>query len=163
NILNAHRGYQFAFHTEEAGKLLPGTFNYFAMSIDGRHYLPLSDRTTVATRVQIGNVAPPRCPQCPDGRDQTLVPFAKKYFLGGATSIRGWGRYEVSPLSGSGLPLGGDSMIAFSEELRAIISGNFGGVLFLDGGNVWLDSMGYSLRDLRYAVGPALRYPTPVG
>jgi len=36
-------------------------------------------------------------------------------------------------------------------------------VLFLDGGNVWLDSMGYSLRDLRYAVGPGLRYQTPIG
>ena len=33
------------------------------------------------------------------------MPFSKKYFLGGATSVRGWGRYEVSPLSGSGLPI----------------------------------------------------------
>jgi len=163
NVLNAHRGYQVAFHTEEAGKLLPGTFNYFAMSIDGRHYLPLSDKVTVATRLQLGNIAPPRCPECLEGRDQKLVPFSKKYFLGGATSIRGWGRFEVSPLSGSGLELGGNSMFAASAEVRAALRGNLGGVLFLDSGNVWADSWSINLGDLRYAVGPGLRYQTPIG
>ena len=91
------------------------------------------------------------------------MPFAKKYFLGGATSIRGWGRYEVSPLSGSGLPIGGDSMFMFSEELRAMLRGNWGGVLFLDAGNVWAESFGFKLGELRYAIGPGLRYQTPVG
>jgi outer membrane protein insertion porin family/translocation and assembly module TamA len=61
------------------------------------------------------------------------------------------------------LPIGGDSMFAFSEELRAALRGNLGGVLFLDAGNVWPGSWGIRLRDLRYAVGPGLRYQTPVG
>jgi outer membrane translocation and assembly module TamA len=91
------------------------------------------------------------------------VPFQKKYFLGGATSIRGWGRYEVGPLSGSGLPIGGNSMLAVSGELRATVFGKLGGVLFVDGGNVWAQSGGIRLNDLRYAVGPGLRYQTPVG
>ena len=26
------------------------------------------------------------------------MPFFKRYFLGGSTTLRGWGRYEVSPL-----------------------------------------------------------------
>jgi outer membrane protein insertion porin family len=99
----------------------------------------------------------------PVGLDQVNVPFSKKYFLGGATSIRGWGRYEVSPLSGSGLPIGGDSMFLFSEELRATVRGNLGAVFFLDAGNVWEDSFGIKLNDLRYAIGPGLRYQTPVG
>ena len=157
NVLNAHRGYQLAFHAEQAGRLVPGTFNYYAASIDGRHYLPIIDESVVlASRLQLGNIRP-------HGQDQMNVPFAKKYFLGGATSIRGWGRYEVSPLSGSGLPIGGDSMLAFSEEIRAALRGKLGGVLFLDGGNVWADSGGFSLGDLRYAIGPGLRYATPIG
>jgi outer membrane protein insertion porin family/translocation and assembly module TamA len=156
NVLNAHRGYQIALHAEEAGRLLPGTFNYYASSIDGRHYLPIGKKVVLASRVQLGNIRPV-------GFDQFNVPFSKKFLLGGATSIRGWGRYEVSPLSGSGLPVGGNSMLAFTEELRAIVRGNFGGVLFLDGGNVWAESWGVKLSDLRYAVGPGLRYQTPVG
>ena len=155
NLLNAHRGYQIAFHTEEAGRLVPGTFNYYAFSADGRHYLPLNDRVVVASRVQIGNLRP-------FGKEDSNVPFSKRYFLGGATSVRGWGRYEIAPLSG-GLPIGGDSMLAFSEELRAVLHGNFGGVLFVDAGNVWAASMGFNLGELRYAVGPGLRYQTPIG
>ena len=54
-------------------------------------------------------------------------------------------------------------MLAFSAELRATLRGNLGGVLFLDGGNVWADSFGFKLGDLRYAVGPGLRYQTPIG
>src|SRR5207247_10472515 len=153
------------FHTEEAGKLLPGTFNYYAISLDGRHYRPFGKNLVLANRLQIGNIAPP-VRAAGDGstaRDEPLVPFSKKYFLGGATSIRGSGRYEVSPLSGSGLPIGGDSMLAFSEEIRAALRGKLGGVLFLDGGNVWADSGGFSLGDLRYAIGPGLRYTTPIG
>src|SRR5262249_5320746 len=44
NPLNAHRGYQVAFHAEEAGRLLPGSFRYSAFSADGRHYLPVGER-----------------------------------------------------------------------------------------------------------------------
>jgi len=115
----------------------------------------ITDAIVVASRVQIGNIRPV-------GSDPKNVPFAKKYFLGGATSIRGWGRYEVSPLI-DGQPVGGNSMIAFSEELRATLHGNLGGVLFLDAGNVWAQSLGFDLGDLRYAIGPGLRYQTPVG
>jgi outer membrane protein assembly complex protein YaeT len=157
NVLNAHRGYQLAFHAEQAGRLVPGTFNYYATAIDGRHYLPIAGESVVlASRLQLGNIRP-------FGQEQISVPLSKKYFLGGATSIRGWGRYQVSPLSGSGLPIGGDSMLAFSEEVRAVLRGNLGGVVFLDGGNVWSETGGFSLGDLRYAIGPGLRYQTPIG
>jgi outer membrane protein insertion porin family/translocation and assembly module TamA len=156
SALNAHKGYQLAIHGEDAGKLLPGTFHYYGVSADVRHYLPFGPRLVLADRLQVGNIAA-------TGNDQTNVPFSKKYFLGGAATIRGWGRYEVSPLGTSGLPIGGDSLFAFSSELRAILHGSLGAVLFLDTGNVWADSWGFKLNDLRYAVGSGLRYQTPVG
>jgi outer membrane translocation and assembly module TamA len=109
----------------------------------------------IASRLQSSSIAP-------RGGDIN-VPFSKKYFLGGATSVRGWGRYEVSPLSDSGLPLGGNSLFAASVELRANLFEKFGGVLFGDGGNVWANAGDIRLADLRYAVGPGLRYQTPVG
>ena len=156
NLLNAHRGYQVAFHGEQAGRFVPGSFNYYALSIDGRQYLPISEKIVLASRLMLGNLRP-------SGLIPANVPFSKRYFLGGATTIRGWGRYEVSPLSGSGLPLGGNSMLLASEELRATLSGNWGGVLFLDAGNVWSDPFAFQLGDLRYAIGPGVRYQTPVG
>ena len=155
NLLNARRGYQFALHAEDAG-LLPGTFNFNAMSVDARHYIPVSGRLVIANRMGFGAIKAA-------GGNPAQVPFSKKYFLGGATSIRGWGRYEVSPLGGSGLPIGGDSMVAFSSEARLSLRGNLGAVGFIDAGNVWAGDWRIRLDDLRYAVGPGLRYQTPVG
>jgi len=44
-----------------------------------------------------------------------------------------------------------------------VLSGNFGAVFFLDAGNVWVKSWGFDFGDLRYAIGPGLRYQTPIG
>lgn len=156
NLLNATKGFQISAHAEQAGRFLPGSFNYTALSADGRHYLSVGRRFVVANRLQLGSIAAA-------GDLAANVPFSRRYFLGGATSIRGWGRYEVSPLSGSGLPIGGNSLFAFTSELRAAVRGNLGGVLFLDGGNVWSDPWTINMDDLRYAVGAGLRYRTPVG
>jgi outer membrane protein assembly complex protein YaeT len=156
SLLNAHHGYQLALHAEQAGRFLPGAFNYFAVSLDGRQFLSFGRRVVVAIRLQFGNIAQA-------DNDPANVPFSKKYFLGGATSLRGWGRYEVSPVGDSGIPLGGNSLFAMSGELRGVISGNFGGVIFFDGGNVWTDRAAVNLGDLRYDIGPGLRYQTPVG
>ncbi len=156
SLLNAHHGYQLSLHIEDAGKILGGSFNFVNASGDVRQYLPINDNLVLASRLQFGNLRPA-------DDDEANIPFAKRYFLGGATSVRGWGRFEISPLTESGLPIGGDSMLAFSEELRATLRGSLGAVFFLDVGNVWAKSWAFDLTDLRYAVGPGLRYQTPVG
>lgn len=155
SVLDARRGFQVAGHIEEAGRLLPGTYNYYSVSGDGRLFIPVGRNVVVASRLQFGNIDPV-------GSDPKQVPFAKKYFLGGATSVRGWGRYEISPLS-AGLPIGGTTLVAGSVELRARLKGSLGGVLFVDSGNVSNGLRQFEFNELRTAVGTGLRYATPVG
>ena len=69
----------------------------------------------------------------------------------------------MSPLSGSGLPIGGNSLLALSSEARVELSSRFGVVAFIDGGNVWPGGHQFTPSDLRYAAGSGLRYQTPVG
>jgi outer membrane protein insertion porin family len=156
NLLDSRRGYIVSASVEQAGAILPGGFKYTGLSAEARHFLPISNDVVWANRVQVANLAPP-------SDDPGAVPFSKKYFLGGATTIRGWGRFEVSPLSASGQPIGGNSLFLFSSEVRAHVVGNFGAVAFLDSGNVWAESWGIRLDNLRYAVGTGLRYQTPIG
>jgi outer membrane translocation and assembly module TamA len=66
-------------------------------------------------------------------------------------------------LSGFGLPIGGHSFVDFSTEVRMPLWGKLGGVIFLDGGNVWTLPWDFDLNDLRYDAGPGLRYDTPIG
>jgi outer membrane translocation and assembly module TamA len=97
------------------------------------------------------------------GADAADVPFFKRYFVGGSSSVRGWGRFQVSPLSGTGLPIGGRTLMEVSTEARVRLTSRMSGVVFLDGGNVWTDPWQIEAGDMRWAAGPGLRYDTPIG
>jgi outer membrane protein insertion porin family/translocation and assembly module TamA len=155
NLLDAKRGYLVSTHVERAGKWLGGTYDYFEQTTEARYFHSFG-KVVAAVQARAGSIEG-------FGDQETAVPFFKRYFLGGATNLRGWGRFEVAPLSGGGLPIGGFSFLNFSTELRAPLRGSFGAVLFLDGGNVWSNPWNVRLNDLRYDVGPGLRYQTPVG
>ena len=64
---------------------------------------------------------------------------------------------------GLGFRMGGLSMLEGSSELRVPVKGKFGAAAFIDFGNVWADSWNLDVGDLRYAVGPGIRYMTPIG
>jgi len=99
------------------------------------------------------------------GNEDVDVPFFKRYFLGGSSNLRGWGRLDVAPLSSGGLPLGGTRFVNSSAELRAPIWSNLSGVLFIDAGRVSADPLSGAPMDTgwRYDVGPGIRYQTPIG
>lgn len=158
NILDAKRGYLASLHLENAGSFLGGSYNYTELTGEGRYYQAIGNALVVAVQARAGSINANG-----DGGFDANVPFFKRYFLGGATNLRGWGRYEVAPLSGFGLPIGGATFANFSTEVRMPIWGNLGGVLFLDGGNVWPGEWDFDFADMRYDVGPGLRYNTPLG
>ena len=157
NVLDAKRGYVASVHLEQAGEFLSGDFNYYEISGEARYFLSIANRAVVAVRARAGAI---------DGTGATeadSVPFYKRYFLGGATNLRGWGRFDVAPLTEGGQPIGGQSFTNFSTELRVPVWRNLGVVLFLDGGNVWSNPWDFNLDDLRYDIGPGIRYNTPIG
>jgi outer membrane protein assembly factor BamA len=159
NILDARRGYFASVHLEQAGAWLGGSYDYYEATAEGRYYLALGSTAVVALRARGGSIDALRGAPDLEG----AVPFYKRYFLGGATNLRGWGRFEVAPLSGAGLPIGGHAFLNFSTEVRFPVWSRIGGVIFLDGGNVWADPWRMNVADLRYNVGPGLRYSTPIG
>jgi outer membrane protein assembly complex protein YaeT len=152
--LDPRQGYFVSGHVEKAGQWLRGTFDYTELVGDVRGYIPLGSRLVWASRARSGTLA---------GPSAALIPFYKRYFVGGSTSIRGWGRYQVSPLTPAGNPVGGRTMLEVSTEARFGIRGKLRGVVFVDGGNVWNDPWSVQVRSLRWAVGPGVRYDTPVG
>src|SRR5688572_16270984 len=104
NLLDARSGYVLSAHLEQAGKFLAGSWDYRAMTSEARHYVSAGRRLVLANRLRVGTIDP--LGELVEGD----VPFYKRYFLGGASSLRGWGRFEVGPISGFGLPIGGHTM-----------------------------------------------------
>ena len=155
STIDAKHGYLLNGRVEKAGTFFGGDFDFTETIIEGRYYLPLAGRAVVAVKARGGSIGK-------IGGPNLTVPFYRRYFLGGATSLRGWGRFEVSPLF-DGITVGGHTMFESSTELRAPVWGNLSAVLFADAGNVWNNAWDWNFNDLRYDVGPGLRYLTPIG
>jgi outer membrane protein assembly complex protein YaeT len=147
------RGYGVSTSLEHARPYLGGTFTYDEVLVEGRGYLPIGERLVIAARARMGTLT---------AATDADVPFSERYFLGGSSSLRGWGRYEVAPLA-NGLPIGGRTMLDTSLEARFAVNQSLGLVFFADAGNVWSGDWEARLGELRHAVGPGLRYRTPVG
>jgi outer membrane protein insertion porin family/translocation and assembly module TamA len=156
STVNAQRGYLFNGHLEQAGKFLGGDYEFTELVLEGRYYAPMAGRVVLALKARGGSIGQI------GSAENLLVPFFRRYFLGGAQSLRGWGRFEVSPLV-DGVMVGGHSMVESSAELRAPVWGNLSVVMFADAGNVWNDAWYLNLSDLHYDVGPGVRYLTPIG
>ena len=90
------------------------------------------------------------------------VPFFKRYFLGGSTSVRGWGRYELSPLTETGQPIGGLSVVERPARCGPVRH-KLSAVAFVDAGSVGRTPWHLDPGGFRVAVGPGIRYDTPIG
>jgi len=156
STVNARSGYTLDGHLEQAGRWLQGDYDFVETILEGRAYASLGRFAVVAVKARGGSIG------APGGDSNLKVPFYRRYWLGGATSLRGWGRFEVSPLY-QGQPIGGHTMFESSAEFRVPIWGNLSAVLFGDAGNVWNNAWDFNFSDLRYDIGPGLRYLTPIG
>lgn len=80
---------------------------------------------------------------CPYG-NSNILPFEKRYFSGGANSVRGWGVRELGPGSYKGengridfINQTGDLKLDLNMEYRTFLFWKFEGAAFIDAGNIW--------------------------
>jgi outer membrane translocation and assembly module TamA len=106
----------------------------------------------------------------PNGEFETEVlddlPASERFYGGGDTTVRGFALDTLGTpdtIDEDGFPLGGNAIVIFNAELRALVRGPFSAVGFLDIGNVFRRASDVRLGDLRSAVGFGVRYRSPVG
>lgn len=88
-----------------------------------------------------------------------ILPFEKRYFAGGANSVRGWSVRSLGPGKYNGADRGinfinqsGDIKLDLSLEYRAFLFWKLHGALFIDGGNIW------TIRDYKDQPGGVFRF-----
>jgi outer membrane protein insertion porin family len=94
------------------------------------------------------------------------LPAGRRFFAGGGTTVRGFQQDRLgvpAVLNEDGLSSGGNGVIVINGEVRTQISGAFGLVGFVDGGNVFARASDLSLGRLRGSAGIGLRYRSPLG
>ncbi|MGB2691192.1 MAG: outer membrane protein assembly factor BamA [Thermodesulfobacteriota bacterium] len=156
NVLNPTSGTVVSTGLESSFTALGSDVNYLKGTIELRGYRKYKS-VVFAKKFTIGVIQP-------FGATQTLdIPIFKRFFAGGSTSMRGFPFQKLGPLDENNDPLGGNSLLVGSFEVRYPIYGDFGGVTFLDYGNVYTEEWSYDLADLKYAPGVGLRYDTLIG
>ena len=76
--------------------------------------------------------------------NSTVLPFEKRYFSGGANSVRGWsvrslgpGKFKEQDGRINFINQTGDMKLDLNAEYRTRLFWKFGGALFIDAGNIW--------------------------
>ena len=97
------------------------------------------------------------------GEPTETVPANRRFYAGGGGSIRGFDFQQVGPLDGENEPVGGRSVVELGAELRIRVTETIGLVPFVEGGNVYDDSVPDFSPAPRWAAGIGARYFTAVG
>jgi outer membrane protein insertion porin family len=91
------------------------------------------------------------------------VPIFERFFLGGATTLRGQRTRSVSPRDAAGERIGGDKELLFSTELLIPVIPRFRLALFFDAGNAYGFGTDFEPTDLRLGAGVGVRFFSPLG
>lgn len=172
---NPRRGMYINAKSGFSGGFLGGEDHFYSFVASYQAYRSLAGGAVFAYRVRGGYTE-----AFGDSEDHG-VPFESRFFSGGGNSVRGYRENSLGPQGKEEEPLGGRVLLLTNVELRFplpyLARYNFGGALFIDGGNVWSsleeiepgqfdlfsDKEETTFRDYRYSAGVGVRYNTPIG
>ena len=130
--LDPKRGWRFDGRVEPTYGVGVGDSNpiYAKAQAQVTGYLPLgaSASNVLAGRLLFGSIL--------SGDVNLDVPASRRFFAGGAGSVRGYGYQEVGPRFPDNTPIGGESVVEASLELRHKLTRQIGLVGFVDAGAV---------------------------
>jgi outer membrane protein insertion porin family len=152
NQFNPSQGSHQILEFEVAG--LGGDNRFYRMIGESTWYYPLPLGLTGFVKGRFGYAA---------GYAGEELPVQERFFLGGPTTVRGFGFREIGPQDLDDNPLGGTSLIQFNFEVGRNLGRIFRLVAFMDAGNVYAEAEQFDLGELRSAVGFGIRVITPVG
>lgn len=150
-------GYQLRFNSELAGTMLWGVSHifdlkrngsgeyllgnipfsqYFKVDFDYSKSVRLTEKSSLAFHGALGLALP--------FGNSTMIPYEKRYFSGGANSVRGWSVRELGPGSFVGkdgkvdfINQTGNLRLDLSVEYRTFLFWRIDGAVFVDAGNIW--------------------------
>lgn len=156
-IAYSHERNAFKLNCETAGNLLNGISHLTKMKMNGdghyklfniayaqyakfdfdyTHLIPFDRNNQLALHAALGVAYP--------YGNSTVLPFEKRYFSGGANSVRGWNVRELGPGKFKGkdgaidfINQTGDMKLDLNMEFRTFLFWKFYGAAFIDAGNIW--------------------------
>lgn len=109
---------------------------YAKADLDYTRLVSVDENNTLAVHCGLGVAVP--------YGNSKILPFEKRYFSGGANSVRGWSVRELGPGKFRGndgridfINQTGDIKLDMNIEMRTSLFWKFNGAAFIDAGNIW--------------------------
>jgi outer membrane protein insertion porin family len=134
-------GSLFSLKSTLSGWKLGGDENFHKHILNLEWYTPTFWKFVLMNSMKIGVVK-----ELPAAKDGTLsfIPWNDRFIMGGngipyGNPLRGYDDNRVGPLTSSGSPIGGNTMVKFGTEFRVPFAENpvVYGLIFAEMGNVW--------------------------
>jgi len=134
-------GSLFSLKSTLSGWWLGGDENFHKHILNLEWYAPTFWKFVLMNSMKIGVVK-----ELPAAKDGTLsfIPWNDRFIMGGngipyGNPLRGYDDNRVGPLTSSGSPIGGNTMVKFGTEFRVPFAENpvVYGLVFVEMGNVW--------------------------
>lgn len=138
NMLNAlSGGLRFSRNNSGQHTLFGIAYAQYAkFDFDYTHLITFDEHNSLALHTDFGIAYP--------YGNSNVLPFEKRYFSGGANSVRGWSVRELGPGSYKGkdgridfINQTGDMKLDLNAEYRTYLFWKFNGAAFIDAGNIW--------------------------
>ncbi len=144
NVETSGNVLSFASHTMDAEKDDNGHYRLFNIAfaqyvkcdLDLSHAFQIDENNQLVLHAGLGIAYP--------YGNSTVLPFEKRYFSGGANSIRGWsvrslgpGKFKEKDGRINFINQTGDMKLDLNAEYRTRLFWKFSGALFVDAGNIW--------------------------
>jgi translocation and assembly module TamA len=128
--LDPVRGWKFDGSVQPTLGTGEGTLEWAKIDAQASAYLPLTSNasTVLAGRLHLGSIV--------TASSTFDIPAGRRFYAGGAGSVRGYAYQAVGPRFPDNTPIGGLSLIEGSIEARHSFTDRIGGVLFVDAGSV---------------------------
>ncbi|MBA64330.1 MAG: outer membrane protein assembly factor BamA [Candidatus Marinimicrobia bacterium] len=166
-------GSHFSFKSTLSGWKLGGQENFHKHTMNLEWFTPTFWKFVLMNSMKIGVIK-----ELPSNNsDPSYIPYNDRFIMGGngipyGNVLRGYDDNRVGPLTSSGNPIGGNTMIKFGTEFRVPFAENpvVYGMLFAEMGNVWssvdlmerLNLPRSGPLDLKRSIGVGIRFFMPM-
>lgn len=154
--LYPRKGYRTFGNFEIGSEYFGGDVNYQRVEIGGSFHTPLDSARWLHLGIAHGAILSIGSPE----RD---LPFNRRFFPGGDTSIRGYQQGEAAPRDDQGKIVGAESYLFGSIEFEQALTSTWSLVGFLDTVSFARKLEDYPFNETLYSVGAGISWKTIVG
>lgn len=156
NPLYPQRGYNVFTSFEAATDYLGGDVNYQRFDLAFSHHWPITRGNWIHVGLSHGLVST-------IGGPSEDLPFNRRFFPGGESSLRGYPEGEASPRNDEGRFVGAETFLLGNIEFEQALTMRWSLVVFADGLGFAHDLSDYPVDEALFSAGGGLRWKTFIG